>query len=298
MRSKKRKGPQFLRFIGPLIAVLQKLDGSGNASEVVDEVIDMMGIPEKVLEEKLNSGGSRVKNQIYWARMYLVKANYIDSSKWGIWRLTEKGLKSKIPSDEEVYKIFRTVQDSYIKKTNTSEISSQNEIEKKDNSEDFLENEITETEGHKEKLLQILQELPPDGFERLCQRLLRESGFQRVKVIGKSGDGGIDGEGILAINPLVSFKVIFQSKRYKGSVSASDVRDFRGAMQGRAEKGIIITTGRFTQEAKKEAIRDGAPPIELVDGDDLVKLFEEKELGLINPRTVYDIDDEFFDEFR
>jgi restriction system protein len=74
------------------------------------------------------------------------------------------------------------------------------------------------------------------------------------------------------------------------------VRDFRGAMAGRADKGIIITTGRFTQDAKNEAVRDGVPPIELVDGEKLVGMFEKLELGL-SPRTVYDINLEFFKEF-
>jgi len=148
-----------------------------------------------------------------------------------------------------------------------------------------------------EGLLPVLLKLPPEGFERVCQRLLREAGFQEVKVTGKSSDGGIDGYGILEVNPFVSFNVLFQSKRYKGAVSASQVRDFRGAMQGRADKGIIITTGSFTSDAKKEARRDGAPPIELVDGEKLVEMFEKLNLGVI-PKTVYQVDDEFFKEFK
>ena len=125
---------------------------------------------------------------------------------------------------------------------------------------------------------------------------MRESGFQEVTVTGKSGDGGIDGIGILQINPFVFFKVMFQSKRYAGSVSPSQVRDFRGAMMGRADKGLIITTGTFTKEAKKEAARDGVPPIELIDGDDLIELFVKLELGLV-PRTTYDVDNHFFAEY-
>ena len=144
--------------------------------------------------------------------------------------------------------------------------------------------------------MNLMRSLPADGFERLCQRLLRESGFEKVAVTGKSGDGGLDGIGVLQMNPFVSFKVLFQSKRYSGSVSVSQVRDFRGAMMGRADKGIIITTGTFTSDAKKEAVRDGVPPIELVDGEKLLDMFESLELGL-KPRIAYDIDDGFFDEF-
>ena len=114
---------------------------------------------------------------------------------------------------------------------------------------------------------------------------------------GKSGDGGIDGIGILQVNPLVSFKVLFQCKRYQGAVSPSQVRDFRGAMSGRADKGIIITTGTFTQEARRESVRDGVPPIELVDGEKLIEMLEHLELGLL-PRTTFELDDQFFEEFN
>ena len=291
---KDKKGPKFLRFFKPTIDVLKELGGSGNSNEVKDLVVEKMKIPENELEEKLKSGASRVKNQIAWARIYLVKSGLLDdSSKRGIWSLTEKGLECNLTFDES-YKIFKEVQATFTKKdASNSKIKTK---EKKDE-EDLIDNSIISEEEHTEKLLDILQNLPPSGFERICQRILRESGFKKVLVTGRSGDGGIDGEGILEINPLISFKVLFQSKRYKGTVGSSTIRDFRGAMQGRADKGIIITTGRFTSEAKKEAIRDGAPPIELVDGDSLVELFEKNELGL-KPKTVYEIDDKFFEEYR
>ena len=153
-----------------------------------------------------------------------------------------------------------------------------------------------EPQDHRAKLLNLFKSLPPGGFERLSQRLLRESGFQQVVVTGRSGDGGIDGMGILQVNPFVSFNVLFQCKRYQGAVTPSHVRDFRGAMMGRADKGIIITTGTFTLDAKKEARRDGVPPIELVDGDLLVEMFERLELGLV-PRKTYDVDEKFFEDF-
>lgn len=297
--TKKTKGPQFSKFINPIIQALKELGDSGTASEVTDHVIDMLQIPEEKLEETLKNGTSRIRNQIAWARMYLVKADYMDSSQRGIWSLTEKGINSKKLTQDDIVKIFKVGQGRYTDEEVEPEKNLENKQETISQDDDLINGEVPELDraDHKEKLLKLLQDLPPKGFERICQRLLRESGFQQVKVTGKSGDGGIDGEGILAINPLVSFKVIFQSKRYKGSVSSSTVRDFRGAMQGRAEKGIIITTGSFSQDAKKEARREGPPPIELVDGEGLVKLFEEKELGL-KPKTVFEIDEKFFDEFR
>jgi restriction system protein len=159
------------------------------------------------------------------------------------------------------------------------------------------EEEEIEPPDHRTHLLNLIKSLPPGGFERLSQRLLRESGFQKVEVTGKTGDGGIDGVGILQVNPFVSFNVLFQCKRYQGAITPAQIRDFRGAMMGRADKGIIITTGSFTLEAKKEARRDGAPPIELVDGDALVQMFEQLQLGLV-PRTTFDVDEKFFDDFK
>jgi restriction system protein len=156
----------------------------------------------------------------------------------------------------------------------------------------------TSTRDYQVELLAILKSLPSAGFERVCQRLLRESGFQQVTITGRTGDGGIDGDGVVQVNPFVSFRVLFQCKRYDSSaVSASQVRDFRGAMAGRADKGIVLTTGSFSADARKEAIRDGVPPIELVDGEKIVQMFEMLELGLRPVRT-FEVDNAFFDEFR
>ena len=144
----------------------------------------------------------------------------------------------------------------------------------------------------KKQLLAHLMSMQPDAFERLSSRLLREAGVDNVTVTGKSGDGGIDGRGVLRVG-LVSFPVFFQSKRYQGSVGSSVVRDFRGAMAGRGDKGFLITTGTFTPEAKKEANRDGVPPVDLIDGDRLCDLLKDYELGVRTVKVVT-VDAAFF----
>jgi restriction system protein len=281
------KGPQFIRFFKPIIEVLRESGGSGTSSEVTDKVIERLDIPDAELNVILKSGQSRVYNQVHWARMYLVYGQLIDSSKRGVWTLTDEGSKTNL-DDFNPHLFFKKVHKQHTKKKDL-ELSS---------NEGAIENESTISDTSDEiELLDVLKNLPPSGFERLCQRLLRENGFQQVTVTGKSGDGGIDGIGILQLNKFVSFPVLFQCKRYQGVVTPSQVRDFRGAMEGRADKGIIITTGVFTAEAKREARRDGARPIELVNGDDLVDLFQSVELG-VRPRITYDIDQEFFDEYR
>jgi len=282
------KGPQFTRFFKPILEVLKETGGSGTVAEVIDRVIEKMAIPETEQEITLKNGQSRLRNQVQWARFFLVRAGYLDSSKRGIWSLTERGMAVDI-NTFDVLLTFRQVQKVFMDEKRTKPKT-------KPFVEEIGEGEIEELD-HRTRLLNVIQSLPPDGFERLCQRVLRESGFQQVVVTGRSGDGGIDGVGILQMNPFVSFNVLFQCKRYQGAVTPSQIRDFRGAMMGRADKGIIMTTGTFTLEAKKEARRDGVPPIELVDGEALIQMFERLELGLV-PKTTYDVDDKFFEDFK
>lgn len=293
MKQNKFSRQAFLKYWNPVIEVLKELGGSGKPSEVTDLVIEKLNIPEEAVEVTLKSGASRVRNNIAWARAYLVKAGILDSSKRGVWSLTEKGFKVNL-REEDIYNIFKEVQASSTVTKNDKQ-KDQKEAEHKD--DDSEENEdVIEFVNYKTELLNILQNLPPNGFERMCQRLLRESGFEQVKVTGKTGDGGIDGHGIFQENVFVSSRVLFQCKRYKGSISASQIRDFRGSMIGRADKGIIITTGCFTKKAKEEALRV-LPLIEMIDGEKLIRLFENLEIGL-KPKTDYDIDYEFFEDFK
>ncbi len=287
-RRVKAKGPEFIRFFKPVLQILKQSGGSGTTSEVIDRAIELLRIPESEQEVTLRNGQSRIRNQVQWGRLYLVRAGYLESSRRGVWSLTEKGAQTDLATFD-AYEVFQLVQKGLrVEKKKKKELE-EPFIDERDESS-------AETADYKSELLVMIKSLPPNGFERLCQRVLRESGFQSVIVTGRTGDGGIDGIGVLQVNPFVSFNVLFQCKRYQGSVTPSQVRDFRGAMAGRADKGIMMTTGTFTVEAKKEARRDGAAPIELVAGEDLVKLFEDLELGLV-PRRTFEIDRKFFDEF-
>lgn len=282
------KGPEFIRFFRPILEALRELGGSGTAAEIVDRCLEIAKISEEEQEAVNKNGLSRVKNQVHWARQYLVWSGYLDSSKRGVWSLTDKGTIDNLPAFNALA-IFKDVQRSRTEsKSDKPEMAS--------HADEPAPTDI-EIKDHRAALLELIKSLSPGGFERLSQRMLRESGFQHVTVTGKSNDGGIDGIGTLQINPFVSFNVLFQCKRYQGTVTPSQVRDFRGAMMGRADKGLIITTGTFTLEAKKEARRDGVPPIELVDGEILVDMFEKLELGLIPKRDFY-IDEKFFEEYK
>ncbi len=199
------------------------------------------------------SGIPRFENQVHWARFYLSKGGFIDSSRRGVWSLTDKSRTIPSLTPDQAREIFRDVSSMFAKK----------EPDETDQGTAAIESttpEQVEAAGldYAQEVSAKLMALPAAGFERFCQRLLRESGFQEVTVTGRSGDGGIDGIGILQVNALVSFKVLFQCKRYRGTVGPGQVRDFRGAMMGRADKGIILTTGSFTADARREAVRDSS----------------------------------------
>jgi restriction system protein len=281
---------QIARFVNPVLNALKRLGGSGRPAEVCAAVANDMGLDgSPILEETMKSGQTKFYNTIAWVRLYLAAAGYIDRSRHGVWTLTEKGRNSRPLSDDEINEMVSEVQRQGKRVSDAAD----DQAEEEDASSDVA----PEESGYKAQLLGIIRGLSPKGFEQLCQRLLRESGFEQVVVTGRSGDGGIDGIGVLKINAFVAFKVLFQCKRYVGVVSSTEVCNFHGAMQGRADKGIILTTGLFSVDAQKEAGRDGVPPIELVDGEHLIGLFEQMELGL-TPRTTYDVDAAFFEPYR
>lgn len=280
---------RFVQYFGPLLDALRALGGSARPMEAVERIAEDLKLTQAVQEELLESGSSRFQNAVQWSRFYLVREGLIDGSTRGVWALTPQGTRTHLAL-EESHAIFLKWVEVYTKARKERQKEKELEEEDIDDSEEVL------PESYRAQIAQLVKGLSPAGFERLCQRLLREAGFVSVQVTGRSGDGGIDGVGHLQVNPFVSFRVLFQCKRYAGSVSPSVVRDFRGAMTGRADKGIIITTGTFTTEAKREAYRDGAPPLELVDGEKLVEMFEHLEFGL-RPIKSYEVDVGFFKAF-
>ena len=275
--------PTFDALFAPLLEALRVLGGSGSVEEIYAKTIEVAGISEEVaseLHDPEKSNITKVAYRLAWARTYLRKYGLLENSSRGVWSLTAKGNSTLKVDSAEIVRAVRLMdrpdQSKRSKKVDTLDID--------------IGKELPDEERWREQLNQVLtQQLSPQGFERLVQRILRESGFVAVEVTGRTGDGGIDGKGIARINGFMSFHVLFQCKRYKGSVGSSEIRDFRGAMVGRADKGLFITTGTFTTGAIKEATRDGAPPIDLVDGDELADKLKELSLGVMTemvPRVV------------
>lgn len=299
------KAPKCYKYVNPILIALKKMGGSAKKKEVELQIIEDLNISEEDLKEVGKNGHSNILVAIGWARYSLILGNLLDASTRGIWTLTEKGQLSAFPTEADLEQFAKENHQTYKEKMQKKK----EEQEATDGFPSIIpigydkiesanEEPSEETnENYQEQLLSILKSISPAGFERLCQRLLRESGFEKVVVTGKSHDGGIDGYGYLHISPWVTFKVLFQCKRYQGSVGSAAVRDFRGAIGGASEKGIIMTTGYFSNEAIKEATRENMNHIELVDGEALVEMFERLELGL-KPRKTFDIDEKFFDQFK
>ncbi|MBZ0318521.1 MAG: restriction endonuclease [Anaerolineae bacterium] len=265
--------PPYDAFMNPIIHALQTLGGSGTIEEINNKVYEIYNLSNEQLEalhDAEKGSQTEVEYRLAWARTYLKKYGVLENSSRGVWALTAKGSQIDEVNPQHVKKFVRELREENVPITATAN--------------DNVEEENT----WKTELLGAVLAMHPSAFERLIQRLLRESGFIQVEVTGRSGDGGIDGKGIMRLGGLLSFHVIFQCKRYQGSVSSGQVRDFRGAMVGRADKGLLITTGNFTKDAIKEATRDGAPAIDLVDGDQLVDKLKELSLGVKTQRIEYE----------
>lgn len=275
--------PTYDNLFNPVIKALQELGGSGSVAEIEERVADLLKLSEDEINEIHRGNRTKLSYRLAWARNYLKRFGVLENSSRGVWALTARGREIKSVDKDIVNRFVKTL----------------------DRETESIESEVAEggepesaPRLWEEELLEQLLQLQPEAFERLCQRILRESGFVQVEVTGRSGDGGIDGRGIIKIGGFLSFRIIFQCKRYAGSVSSQQIRDFRGAMVGRADKGLFMTTGTFTRDAKQEATRDGAPPIDLIEGDDLVEKMRELKIGInLKTEEIVEVNKEWFLNF-
>ena len=255
---------------------LKQLGGSGKIDEINEKVASILKLPEKVLEIPHSGSNSltEINYNLAWARTHLKKHGAIENSQRGVWSIT--------PSFSNIEK----VDGNAIYKT-------QNKTWTSNKYEQELDDSPEEDRPWSKKLSKILSNMDPFAFERLTQRVLRECGFTQVEITKKTGDGGIDGTGKLRINGVFSFNIAFQCKRYKGSVGASDIRDFRGSLSTNIEKGVFITTSSFTKAASDEASAPGKQQIDLIDGEGFIDKLAEFGIGVKEIKD-YDVDEDFF----
>jgi len=278
MRKKntpKKLCPPHQFFFEPTLQALDNLGGSGSNTEIYKQVIRLTGLSQQIIDEMHSFTMSEVEYKLMWARTYLKNYGALESSRQGVWALTNKGAEMLRKGKVDVKAITKFT------------------TQKADNEEENPDAPQEQQKSWREQISEKLQTMNPYAFEKLAQRLLRECGFSEVEVTKKSGDGGIDGTGKLRINGIFSFNVAFQCKRYKKPVGAPAIRDFRGSLGTNIEKGVLITTSAFTQEAKDEASSEGKRLIDLMDGEELINKLAEYGIGL-NEVKSYEIDEDFF----
>ena len=290
-RVKKIKSPTQLELIEPTFDAMLELGGSATIEEIRDKVIEMLQLSDEIVDEPHTGKATQqteLEYQLAWARTRLKSYGAITNSSRGVWIITPDFSDKKV-SKAEVVEHINSIKAKAKGKTEST--TNQDPIIPDAVDADDLPEEL---EPWKVELADTLHGMNPYAFEKLAMLLLRECGFSQVSVTKKSGDGGIDGTGKLKINGIFSFNVAFQCKRYKGSVTAGDIRDFRGSLTTDIEKGIFITTGTFTRDARKEATNAGKQQIDLIDGEEFINKLIEYRLG-VKEKLVYEVNQNFFD---
>jgi len=191
--------------MNPLLKALHELGGSGSVEEISSRVSESLDLPEDVLSiphDPEKSSQTELEYRLAWARTYLKRYGILDNSERGVWVIVPDKREVRTVNPREVVRIVRDM----IRK----------EREERQISEQTGEELPEEAETWRSKLHHVLtKELSPDAFERLIKRLLRESGFVQVEETGRTGDGGIDGKGIIRVGGLLSFHVFFQCKKHQ-----------------------------------------------------------------------------------
>lgn len=298
MSRKTTRQTEFVKWFGPVLEALRDLGGSARPREITKLIGEKQNIPDEILNERYQkSGVLKFQNQLAWARQYLVWDELLESSKHGVWTLTNKGWKTSLDEKQahDIFlkwvKIFQQLRD------NKGSVPVDKEAERIVEKQQTVEPEESQA-PIKPSLIEVLQSLSPTGFEHVCGRLLREYDFENIEITQRSHDGGIDGYAILKQNPFVSLSVFFQCKKYQGTVPTEKVQAFIGVMETNkrsVEKGLMITTGSFAKAAWE--IEKANIKLELIDGEKLIEMFEKVELGVV-VKTVYEPDLTFFEQYR
>ena len=261
----------------PVVKALQILGGSADNDQLVEKVSDLLGLADELTAIPHKAGPqTEISYRIAWVKTWLKWGEVVDNPQRAVWVLTERG-RSATEQQIEALRLELRSNSGNRRKNNASEAAIQEQDLDLPKPEEILE---FADDDWQTELLGVIKEMDPSAFERLVRVLLLRLGFSQVEVVGRSGDGGIDLLGVVKVNNVLSFRVLAQCKRYRDAVGPGDIRNFRGAMQGRTDKGIFVTSGRFTGEARKESSRDGVPEIDLVDGEALSLLLKDLKMGV------------------
>ena len=276
--------PSYSKLIETTFIALKELGGSGKNDEINNKATEILNLPDEVVESPhKDKNMTELNYRLAWSRTLLKNYRAIENSQRAVWSITPEFV------DRE------TVDGKYIEKNCRKPLN--NTLEDENIDDEDIENSgielPEEIKPWRIRLLDVLLKMNPYSFEKLIQRLLREMGFEDVKVTKKSGDGGIDGTGKFKINGIFSFNIAFQCKRYKDPVGAPEIRDFRGSLTTDIEKAVFITTSTFSKAAMEEADTKGKQKIDLMTGEELISKLAEFEVGVKEVRD-YEINEDFF----
>jgi restriction system protein len=300
--------PEFQAFLLPLL----QLAADGNIHTLQEAYVAMakhFHLSEEDQQTLLPSGKQVVyKNRVSWARSFLGKALLLESPKRGQFSLSERGKKLLAENPETLrvkhlmnypeFKKFQTAKSGKNRKTGRNE----NVEERTTTPEEIFEAAFQELQSSlADELIQQITNNSPDFFERLVVNLLVKMGYggsikDAGQALGRSGDEGIDG--IIKEDKLGLDIIYIQAKRWQGTVGRPEIQKFVGALHGQqAKKGVFITTSGFSKEAEQYA--SGIyPKVVLVDGNRLVELMIDYDLGVstVDTYRIKRIDTDFFIE--
>jgi len=272
----------------PLLKVIADNGGQLTMEPAVKSVTALYDrLTKEDLESRLDSGELKWKNRVRWVRLSLVQKGELDNSVAGMWRITAKG-KDRVRDEWDSWK------PRYLETGSTT--SAVRTPKKEESSSDPYE---TIQEAHDELIKQLANDITgralgmePSSFEYLIAELLSKMGYGKPKVVGRTGDGGIDGE--CSLDELGLYRVLFQAKRWRNPVTAGEVRDFIGAIRTkRVEYGIFATTSTFTKDAQETA--EKSANVKLIDGQELGRLLIKHNLGVTSqPLEIPRISDDYF----
>ncbi len=300
--------PDFQAMMLPLLELVS--DGSEyRFRDVIGSVSDRFELSEEDRAETISSGPLKINNRVGWATTHLSKAGLIERPRHGYLKITERGLALL---KENVGSIDLKLLDRYpehiefrkgSKKNNSkSAANTTTDVESQTPSEIMDETYKTIRDNLADELLSQVKSCSPGFFEKLVVDVLIAMGYGGTRpdaageVIGKSGDGGIDGT--IKEDRLGLDVIYVQAKRWENTVQKPHIQQFAGALQGqKARKGVFITTSGFSQGAREYA-RNIESSLVLVDGIELAGLMIDHNVGvsLANSYEIKRIDSDYFDE--
>lgn len=296
--------PDFQSIMLPLLKYLGDKKEKPN-QEIAQDLAKFYNLTSEEINLLLPSGNQQIfANRVAWAKSYLKQASLIASARRGFYKITEKGLKVLNNNPDKInikyltqFPEFANFLKERVKKIEQPVPEEQSYSK---TPEEYIEygyqkiiNELSNA------LLQRVKECSPNFFERLVIDLLLAMGYggsryEAGKVIGATGDGGIDG--IINEDKLGLDSIYVQAKRWNGNVGSPEIQRFAGALQGkRAKKGVFITTSSFTKDAS-DYVSKIDNKIILIDGETLANLMIEYNIGTakVNAYEIKRVDSDYF----